>query len=278
MAIERRAVVDREQWLASTALTPAQNELREGKLTGSRIACLMTGDTKAILRLYREFIGEEQEEDLSRVWPVQLGKATEPLNLIWYQMNGNPLSRCGEVVIHPRHDWAAVTLDAWDDVLSCPVECKHVGGREPLEIIVDRYQPQMQWQMEITGAKQCALSGIMGANSPIVEYINADADYAAEEIRRGQQFMACVEARKPPVVLPPVPAPVDASKFYDMTGNNRWADAASIWLATKATARDCADAEKFLKSIVPEDARKVTGYGVQITRDRARRLSLREVA
>lgn len=36
-------------------------------------------------------------------------------------------------------------------------------------------------------------------------------------------------------------------------------------------------AEKFLKSIMPDDVRKVIGYGVQITRDRARRLALREI-
>jgi hypothetical protein len=39
----------------------------------------------------------------------------------------------------------------------------------------------------------------------------------------------------------------------------------------------CADAAKVLKSLVPPDARKAFGYDVQITRDRAGRLSLREL-
>src|SRR5262245_43762424 len=128
-------------------LTPTQIEARKGKLTASRIACLMTGDASAIIKLYREMIGEEQEADLSQVWPVQLGATTEGLNLDWYEMKRNPLSRRGEVVVHPRYDWAACTLDAWDDTLCCPVEAKHVGGREPFEVVVDRYQPQMQWLM-----------------------------------------------------------------------------------------------------------------------------------
>lgn len=258
-------------------LSPEQIKAREGKLTASRVACLMTGDAPAIMRLYREMIGEEVPEDLSHVWPVRLGSATEALNLDWYEEQGNPLSRRGEVVIHRNLDWAAATLDAWDDALACPIETKHVGGREPLDVIIERYQPQMQWQMEVTGAGQCGLSVIMGANAPVVEYIERDTDYAAEMVRRGKQFMHCVTNRIEPVALPPVAAPIDASKVYDMTGNNMWGLNAADWLNNKEAAAVCKDAEKSLKAIVPEDAKKCFGHAIQITRDRAGRLSLREV-
>lgn len=258
------------------SLTAAQIEARKGKLTASRVACLMTGDAAAIMRLYREMIGEEIPEDLSHVWPVRLGEATEQLQLDWYEMQGSPLSRRGEVVVHRRYDWAAATLDGWDDTIGCPIECKHVGGREPLEVIIDRYQPQMQWQMECTGATQCALSVIMGASAPIVEYIERDADYAAEMIKRGQQFISCVRQHIEPVALDPVAAPIDASKFYDMTGHNAWANSAVEWRATKAFSDRCREAEKILKAIVPADAKKCSGHDIQITRDRAGRLSLRE--
>lgn len=258
-------------------LSPTQIEARKGKLTASRVACLMTGDAEKILRLYREMIGELPEEDLSQVWAVQLGETTEPLNLRWYNMRKNPLSRHGEFVVHPRHDWAGCTLDAWDDTLFCPVEVKHVGGHEATETIVDRYQPQMQWQMECTTANQCALSIIEGASPPIVEYIERDPVYAAEMIRRGQQFMDCIAARKLPVTLQPAAAPIVVSKNYDFSSVNSWASAAATWLTTKVAARDHIEAEKDLKELVPPDAKKVTGYGVMILRDRARRLSVREI-
>jgi hypothetical protein len=157
------------------------------------------------------------------------------------------------------------------------IECKHVGGRESIEVNIDRWQPQLQWIMFCTKTKQIALSTIEGANEPRVDIIDRDDEYIAEMVGRGRQFMNCVEARKPPVVLPAVPPPVVATKSYDMTGSNAWSSAAATWLATKAAARDCSDAEKRLKAIVPDDARKVTGYGVVITRDRAGRLSLREL-
>jgi hypothetical protein len=99
-------------------LSPAQIEARKGRLTASRVGVLMTGDTAAIMRLYRELLGEVPEEDLSDVWPVQLGAETEPLNLRWYARRRNPLSRHGEVVVHPRYDWA--TARSTLGTICCP--------------------------------------------------------------------------------------------------------------------------------------------------------------
>jgi predicted phage-related endonuclease len=261
-------------------LTQQQLDARAGKLTASRIGCLMQGDAEKVLRLYKEMIGEEQPEDLSRVWSVQLGIATEALQLDWFERKNKLIVTCrGEVIVHPNHPWAAATLDGSvnvNDGLNYPIEAKHVGGREPLEVVIDRYQPQMQWQMFVTGARQCALSVIVGANEPVVEYIERADDYIAEMVRRGEQFMRCVEARRPPVTLPPVPAPVDASKIYDMLTNNTWAAFAPVWLNSAQAKKINEDAEKTLKSIVPPDAVKCFGHGVKITRDRAGRLSLRE--
>ena len=67
-------------------LTAEQLKARDGKLTASRVACLMTGDAEKIMNLWREMVGDPSfvADDLSGVWPVQLGSATEMLNLDWY--------------------------------------------------------------------------------------------------------------------------------------------------------------------------------------------------
>jgi hypothetical protein len=62
-----------------------------------------------------------------------------------------------------------------------------------------------------------------------------------------------------------------------MDGSNEWANAAATWLMTKVAARDHIEAEKILKELVPPDAKACSGYSVRITRDRAGRLSLREI-
>src|SRR5260370_38102701 len=101
----------------------------------------MTGDSEKILRLYREMTGEEVEEDLSDVWPVQLGSATEHLNLDWMEMKGTKPSRRGEVAVHRTYDWAVCTLDAWIAELSCPGEAKHTSGADPAVGNNDRCRP-----------------------------------------------------------------------------------------------------------------------------------------
>ena len=222
-------------------LTQMQIDARAGKLTASRMAPLMKGDAAAIMQLYLEMIGEAAEENLDHVWPVRLGSATEQLNLDWYEMKNGPITRRGEVVVHAQHPWAAATLDGWHDELGCCIEVKHVGGREPLEVVIERYQPQMQWQMEVTGATLCALSVIMGANEPVVEY-PLDRDGTIMQPRwsgAASNSWDCVAARRAPVALEPVAAPIDASKVYDMTSNNLWAVSAVDWLANKAAAAAC---------------------------------------
>ena len=237
----------------------------------------MTGDVAEIWRLWREMIGEELPEDLSNNWPVQLGSTTEDLQLDWFERKQRrAISRRGEFVLHPVHPWAACTLDGWIDELSCPIEAKHCGGREPMETIIERYSAQTQWQMECTGAKQCALSVIFGANEPVVDFLERDDGYIAEMVKRGRQFMRFVERKIPPVALPPVPAPIVAEALYDMTGNNEWTSSAVAWLETKQAARDNESASVNLKSLVPADAKKAFGAGVQISRNRIGHLSLRE--
>lgn len=261
-------------------LSEAQIKARDGRLTASRVACLMAGDEAKIMDLWREMVGDPawEPEDLSEVWPVQLGSATEALNLDWYERKRGPITRRGEVVVHPLHDWAAATLDGFDAALPGPVECKHVGGFEPLETIIERYQPQLHWQMLCTGTYVAALSIIEGAREPAIEHVTFDAEYAAELWRRAEAFMECVNNLTPPVALAPVAPPVKATIVQDMSASNEWCDAAVTWLENVASAKKAASAEKSLKGLVRPEAAKAFGAGVVVHRDRAGRLSLKKEA
>ena len=157
------------------ALTDAQRLAREGKLTASRVAPLMTGDKAKIMAVWRELCGDPtyEEEDLSEIWAVQLGATTEGLNLDWYERTtGRILSKRGDVVVHPDYDWAAATLDAFDTLIPGPVEAKHTSGFEKFDVVLQRYQPQIHWQMEVTQTRKCALSVIQGGRQPTVEIID----------------------------------------------------------------------------------------------------------
>lgn len=260
-------------------LTAPQIAARDGKLTASRVACLMQGDPEKIIALWLEMLGERQPDDLSAVWPVRLGEASEAVNLEFYERSvGRKLTRRGEVVVHPEFPWACATLDGFDGGLVGPVDAKHVGGFEPRATVVARYVPQMFWQMDCTGAKASALSIIEGAREPVIEPITWDAGYSAELWLRAHAFMQCVWSLTPPVVLPAVAAPVKAERIVDMRESNEWGESAATWLENIAGKRKAEGAEKALKALVPNDAARCHGAGVVISRDKANRLSLREIA
>ena len=258
-------------------MTPEEKARRAGMMTGSRIAPLMTGDTDKILRLYREFLGEIEEENLDDVWPVQLGVCTEKLNLGWYEKKNKVLlTKRNTLVIFKDNEMFGATLDAWDPNLKCPVECKHVGGHEPSEIIIDRYQPQMQWQMLCTGATQCALSVIKGAAEPVVDYVPRHEPYINEMLERAYSFLLCVAMRTPPVDIKPAPEVIVPYAKVDMNGNNLWGHAAGMWLEYRPAHQKFEDARDVLKSLVPPEAKIAFGCGVAAARARNGAITIRK--
>jgi len=263
------------------ALTATQIAARDGKLTASRVGILMNGKPEAILDLWKELTGDPScvPEDLSDVWAVQLGSETEALHLRWYaKRTERPIARVGEVVTHPNFPWASCTLDAWDVQLSCPVECKHVGAWRKIEDCVETYQAQLHWQMICTNSKQAVLSVIFGSSEPVQVTIPFDETYATELSKRAADFWHCVENLIPPVILPPIAAPVLPSDMIeiDMAGNNAWSDQAIEWLENKTAAKKFDKAAKELKELVKPNCSKAFGHGIEITRSKSNALTIKE--
>lgn len=260
-------------------LSDKQLEARRGRLTASRVAPLMNGDAAALHQLWLEMTGQAEREDLSHVWAVQRGLATEQLNLDWYAYKQNvPVTRRGEVVVHPRHDCFAATLDGWDARRNHPVECKDCSGFESMDDIVARYRPQCYFQMACTNSAQYALSVILAGAEPVVRHFDMAFDYATDLTHRALWFMDCVRERVPPGPVSAVAAPPDKWRDYDMRlheSAEEWRRYAEVYLQTIGATETCRDAAASLKGMVPDDARKAYGAGVIVKRDRGGRLSLR---
>ena len=174
--------------------------------------------------------------------------------------------------------WAAATLDGFDEAIPGPVECKHVSGFEKFDTVLERYQPQVQWQMEVTQTKKCAFSVIEGGRQPRVEIVEYNKEYADELMSRAIKLMEHVWNMTPPVeaealVLKKVSRLVE----YNMTGNNHWAAAANDWLLHKNAADMWNKSVETLKGLVANDALSATGYGIVVRRDKANRLTVRPV-
>jgi hypothetical protein len=254
------------------ALTQAQLVAREGKLTASAVGALMSGDQLKIMDLWRRMIGhpDYKEPNWDGMWPVQLGTVTEDLNLNWYERKyDTKVVRRGEVVVASDYPWAAATLDGWVVGKACPIECKHVGGYEPFDRIVERYTPQMTWQMLCCGTDSCVFSVIEGAKEPRISTHFYNSAYADEMLRRGRLFMTHVSDLTPPFIEDKVDAPPAPSREVSMVGSNAWAAHTADWLENMDGAAKAKKAEVNLKGAMPTDAARAFGHGVEITRDRA---------
>jgi hypothetical protein len=265
-------------------LTKEQEEMHRTCLSGSFMPALMNGDDAGVLRQWQLMTGHPDylPLDLSDDWRAQHGSCTEALNLYWFYRKQGPISRVGDIVHSFDFDWAAVTLDAWYDRLHCPVECKDTAPanpfetRPPLELVAERYQPQLQWTMFVTDAAQCALSVSIYGAEPVVEFVPRDNEYIGKLLLRAKLFMKSVWDRTPPVTLPAVPAPGLRELAYDMSEIPLWHRHAAQWLQCRGAAESARESEKVLKSLVPGDAKKAFGCGIAITVDRADRKHLRE--
>jgi predicted phage-related endonuclease len=207
-----------------------------------------------------------------------MGIWSEPLNLYWFQRKmGLAVSREGEAAISPDHPFMACTLDGWIASEHAVVQCKHCSGREPFETILERYMPQVQHEMIVTGAAKAYLSVFLGSGDWRCETIAPDPFYAAALIEAERAFWDCVKTGKPPCPPPPVPIPAgDASRVVDMAMSNSWAMNAAIWLETKEHAATFDNAQKELKTLVESDVKRAFGHGVEINRDRRGALRFKE--
>lgn len=261
-------------------LTEEQKKQRAGRLTASRVAVLMKGVAADVMDLYLEIIGEKEPKDLSKYWPVYHGSHTEAHHLDWLQdvTLSQPIIRRGEVVIHPRFDYFAATLDGYLRSRLCPVEVKNTGGRESFETVAQRYMPQMHWQMICTNATECLFSVIQGAAEPQCDFIEMNHDYAGELLERGHQFMEFVRLRKPPVTLPPVEPPAIPTRVVDMSMHNLWSSLEADYVETIRHAKANAQAAEGLKELVPADVKRAFGRRLEITVNKRGAKAIKELA
>jgi predicted phage-related endonuclease len=139
----------------------------------------MGDDEAALIRLWREKLGEIEPEDLSDVLIVQLGTVTEDLNRHWYERNtGRAVKDVQRHIQHPVNKWMAATLDGRVDPGGAVFEAKFMlpwsfseGGA------AEKHMPQLQHNMWVTAARTAVLSIITGGGKWVEMTIPADPLY-----------------------------------------------------------------------------------------------------
>ena len=119
---------------------------------------LVKGEWKDV---WLEKTGKKQPEDLSGVLPVQLGIFTEKFNRQWYQKTTSQrVVSLNKIWTHPEMDYIYGSLDG---VVNGKVwEAKHTNPFSKEDTILERYYPQLQHYMFVTGFRKAILSVLFG--------------------------------------------------------------------------------------------------------------------
>jgi predicted phage-related endonuclease len=259
----------------------AWHEARRKGIGGSDASIIMAGDPAALIALWEEKSGKGEPADLSDVVPVVIGTLTEPANRYFYtKRTGRGITAAGEMVVSKTHPFMRCTLDgitATADGKSAVFEAKHVGGFEPIETVVGRYQPQIHHAMHVAGLNRAVLSIFVGTRSWEMFEIECDDFYLAQLIDREREFWRCVESGEPPVQTATVAAPAMPTKFrtVSMEGNNTWASNAADWLANQTAAKSFEMASREIKALVEPDVGTATGHGIEVKRSKAGALTIK---
>lgn len=265
--------------LTNLGLSPQQRAARADKVTASFAPYLMAGDEAKILREWQRLVEspEYEAEDLSQSWPVQFGSYVEPFALDWWERKtGLPLTRRGESVTHPDLPHVSCTLDAYRAEDACVIDCKAPGKWRKLEDVLAFYPAQLVVQRACLRADKAALLIVHGGGEPEEHTVTWDAAYEVAVWERISWFWECCETLTPPVAVTPVVAPVAAVRIADMSSSNAWGEWADKWLASKEAAKTFTKAVDELKALIPADAKKAHGHGIEASRSAKGAITIKE--
>jgi YqaJ-like viral recombinase domain len=246
---------------------------RRGFIGGSDARIIMSPDEAALIRLWKEKRGEAEPEDFSGNLIVQLGVATEALNLTWYERNtGRVITDAQRWVRHPVHRYLAATLDGFVNDLDAVFEAKFMlPWSFSEEAAAEKHMAQLQHNMWVTNARSAVLSIITGGGKWIEMTIPADALYQHFLITAERRFWRCVQTGdtpRPYGIEPPRPR-IEGVHIVDMSESNSWAEFAGLFCPTRSAFLDHERAKSELKALMPEDAKEASGHGVRAKRSKS---------
>jgi predicted phage-related endonuclease len=252
---------------------PKPLQIRRSFIGGSDARVIMGYDEAALFRLWREKRGEADPEDLSNNLLVQLGKATEGLNVCWYERNsGHQVVDRQRLVKHPAISCMAATLDGVVEGTGAIFEAKFIlPWSFSEEAAAEKYMAQVQHNMWVTHQRSSVLSIITGGGKWVEITIPMDPLYLSVLVSAEKKFWRCVQSGEVPHLInaePPRPR-IEAARIIDMNASNSWAEFAALLRGTREAFLNHERAKSELKSLMPEDAKECIGHGVRGRRSKS---------
>ena len=255
-------------------------EARRHFVGGSDANIILCGDPDRIRQLWLEKRGTGQPADLRNSLAVMLGCWTEPFTRQWHEkLTGKRINEVGSIFICRANGWRRCTLDGIILDTGSIFEAKHTSAFVKADEILERYMPQLQHNMAVTGYRQATLSVLFGNNKFEIFEVAADWLYQLELLEAEQAFWDCVLTGEEPVAAeaPPSPRPIGTREVC-LEGNNVWASAAVDWLKHRDAAKLHASASASIKDLVEGDVARAFGHGIEAKRSKSGAITIRELA
>ena len=198
---------------------------------------------------------------------------------MWFEkVTGHAVTGTGDVLQCPRYDWRRCTLDGFVEDEEAVWEAKHSNAFASVDEVIERYMPQLQHNMAVSGVERAYLSVLFGNHKYELIEIAADWLYQLELLEAESEFWECVRSSREPVALaPPAPPRPVGVREVCLEGNNAWAAAAADWLDNRDAAKVHAGAVKTLKELVEADVARAFGHGIEAKRSRSGAITIREL-
>jgi hypothetical protein len=243
---------------------------RTGFLGGSDMSLILNGDW---LYLWEVKTGREKSDDLSDVFPVQLGIATEEWHI---DQVGKEL----DTLIVPAHrqvmyrvappEYGAIPLKGTlDATIMSPkqelwgIEVKHTNERATMASQLERYMPQLQFYMYVSGVKKMWLSCIFGNRDRQMCSVNPDSEFQHTMLSAAEEFWGYVTSdQRPDSGMQPIPTSLDNVAINDMvarcaSNDNQFGDSAMTYLETKDAHKAHETCKKQLKGMIAHNEREL---------------------
>ena len=225
--------------------------------------------------------------DLSDVLPVQMGIATEKLNIDWLEKalvnEGYKDTEIERDVTLEQKDFMMSHLDGHIVKPNIIVEAKHTYAMNTLENVAQFYYCQLQHYMMHSGANETYLSVFFGNNEHKWSSIESDPEFHQTLYKAEMAFWKFVEEDKEPTeFIQPIEQPkeikLDGMRTLDMKDNKEM----NILIDSLKEVKPYVTMQKQIvndiKSLVPHDCRKAFGNGITLSRSKKGTLTLRENA
>ena len=255
---------------------------RQGFIGGTDAIRIMNGEW---LELYQEKVGLTEPEDLSEVLAVQLGVHTERFNLDWWKQEHEPGFQLSEAKSHYQTKLSVsgngVPLQGTTDMMvmtgqgtSFIVEAKHTNAFTNMASVIERYMPQIQFYMYISGLPQMFFSVISG-NTHSAAVVDANADYQNDMLDKIKAFWEYVtHGQRPEDVLIKTKqvikdnVAINGKVKRDVSRSNSFALASTEYLLHEENAKVFENAKKELKAELKDNESEIYNDKLSVKRDK----------